>query len=137
MPACLDVLPSWKLGNKPHAIYVGCVQGPKQLKGSAVIINLTLLNPPKKPPAQPPPGIHHHHQEVNQPDRTYTYPQPATKILASTPGSLFTRHGGSLLLQRGQTPVLNASSDNFWNAWTSVICKAPLPASASASELRK
>ena len=34
--------------------------------------------------------------------KPYTYPQPTTKTSASTPGSLFNRRSGSVLLRRAQ-----------------------------------
>ena len=38
--------------------------------------------------------------------KPYTYPQPTIKTSASTPGSLFNRYGGSVLLRRGHNERL-------------------------------
>ena len=46
--------------------------------------------------------IHHHDKEVKEQGKTYTYPQPTINVSASTPGLIFSRRGGLVLLRRGQ-----------------------------------
>ena len=45
--------------------------------------------------------IHHRDQEVKDQGKTYTYPQPTITASDSTPGLVFSRRGGLVLLRRG------------------------------------